>query len=222
MVSALYLALPATASAQMGGIGGMGGMGGMRGGMGGGMGRGGMRGGPPGRGSRKSPADMIKQRLHEANSLVFLLDHKKPLALTKPQEDSIKQYRKDVEQLQKPLFSSLKTVLGDGMARAPQGGPGGPGMRGGMGGRGGTARGTDPRDEGEEGPDGPGVGDVRFLPDTARALVARLEDIQQAYGDKARALLDPFQRQRADSIQSALLAEQRAKMQEQLERRRRG
>ena len=219
MAHALCLSVPATARAQIGGTGGM--RGGMRGGMGGGMGSG-MRGGPTGRGSRQSPTDMMKQRLHAANSLVFLLDHKKPLALTKPQQDSIKQYRKDVEQLQKPLFSSLKAVLGDGTAGAPWGGPGGPGMRDGMGGRGGAAGEADPRDDGEVGRDGPGIGDARFLPDTARALVTRLEDIQQAYGEKARALLDPSQRQRADSIQSAMLAAQRAKMREQLERRRRG
>jgi hypothetical protein len=52
--------------------------------------------------------------------------------------------------------------------------------------------------------------------------VTRLEDIQQSFGDRARALLDATQRQRADSIQSAVLETERAKMREQMERRRRG
>lgn len=196
---------PTAAYAQMGGVGGMGGMGGA-GGMQGGMGRGGMRGGPPGGGNRRSPADMMKERLKQANTLEFLLDHKKPLALTSRQQDSIKSYRKEVERLQKPLFASLSDVMGDAMMRGQRGAGAAPGQRGERGE--GDAEGGNPMD--------------RFLPDTAKVLVTRLEDIQQAFGDRARALLDATQRQRADSIQTVKLEAQRAKMREQMEQRRRG
>lgn len=207
MASLLSIGAPALAQAQMGGMGGMGGRRGGMGGMSGGVGRGGMRGGPRGGGGRTSPTDLVRQRLKQGNTLAFLLDHKKRLALTGLQQDSIKGYRKEVEHLQKPLFSLLDDVLGDGRTRGQRGDRG---MPGGVG-----------RDLGGE-EEGRGAGMDRFLPDTARALVARLEDIQQSFGDRARGLLDKTQQQRADSIQRSLFDAQRAKLREQMERRRRG
>ena len=130
IVPALALSLaaltPAILSAQMGGMGG--GMGG--GGMGGG--RGGGRGGPGGRGmgggSMKSPAAMARERLEKADPIEFLLDRKKPLELTKEQQESLKSLRKEMQRTQAPVFTVLDKLFGD---TSPRGGPPDGGMPGG-------------------------------------------------------------------------------------------
>lgn len=181
----------------------------MGGGMGGGMRGGGMRGrGGPGMGQRSSPTKRLRERLEESSTVAFLLDHKKPLALTKLQQDSLKAYRKDVERLQKPLFASLEQVLSEATTRGLRRGDGPP---------------PGAIDDGANG-GRPGALDD-LLPDSARTLLRRLEDVQQAYGERARAQLDATQRARADSIQSARLEAQRAeamKRREAVERRRGG
>lgn len=207
MVSMLGITLPIAVHAQTGGMGGMGGMGGGMGGMRGGGMRGG-RGGPPGAGKRRSPADLARERLENANTLAFLLDHRRPLRLTRMQTDSIKRYRKDVEQLQKPLFASLDDVMRGSMPRGPRGRA--PGMNDGM---------SDGMSDGRgDGPSGE-AGTDRLFPDTARTLLRRLEDIQQSYVDRAWAQLDSTQRRRADSIQTVRLQELREKARERMERR---
>ncbi|GAB1341627.1 hypothetical protein [Gemmatimonas sp.] len=194
-VSVLLASAPTLVHAQMGGMGGAGG-----------MGRGDMRGGrgaAPAAGNRRSPADMARERLKAANPLEFLLEHKKPLALSKAQQDSIKHYRKDVEQMQKPLFAALDDAMRSGTSAGGQRGAGGRpvgGMRNG-GASSGRMGDGDPEVEMAD----------RWLPDTARTLLKRLEDIQQAFGERARAQLHSNQLVRADSIQAVKLEEQRAK-----------
>jgi hypothetical protein len=63
-----------------------------------------------------------------------------------------------------------------------------------------------------------------MLPDTAKKVLDRLTDLQDAYRDRARAKLDTVQRVRVDSIQRALLAQQREKAEREraeMEKRRR-
>jgi hypothetical protein len=182
IVPALALSLaaltPAILSAQMGGMGG---------GMGGG--RGGGRGGPGGRGmgggSMKSPAAMARERLEKADPIEFLLDRKKPLELTKEQQESLKSLRKEMQRTQAPVFTVLDKLFGD---TSPRGGPPGGGMPG-------------------------GGASERTLPDTVRSVFAKLSDIQDSFRDRAREQLTATQRTRADSLQQVMLAEEREKRQ---------
>ncbi len=173
----------------------------MGGGMGGGSRGGGMggRGGPGmGGGSMPSPARMARQNLEKADPIRFLLDHKKPLELTKEQASSFKALRKDMHDAQKPLFKDLEHVFGAMSTRA-----------GGGGGR---------RGEPGEGPmtaGAPGGG----APDTVRAVIGRLSDIQDSFRDRAREQLTAEQRTRADSLQQVMLAKARATFETQREKR---
>ena len=172
------------------------GMGGMGGGMGGGR-RGGMGGGQGmgGGGSRSSPATMAKQTLEKNDPIAFLLDRKKPLSLSDPQKDSLKAFRKEMQRMQEPLFKDLDKIFSD---ETQQGGARG-GQRGGQSG-------------------GRGMG--AMLPDTAKTIVARLTDIQDAYRDRARGQLNDGQRHIGDSLMTALLDEERKKSEEERAKRR--
>ena len=170
-----------------------GGMGGMGGGMGGGRRGGGMGGQGMGGGSRRTPVAMVKENLEKNDPIAFLLDRKKPLTLTDAQKDSLKAFRKEMQRIQEPLFKDMEKIFAD---EAQQGGgePGG-GRRGGR-----------------------GMG--AMLPDTVKAIVARLTDIQDAYRDRARTQLNDGQRHIADSLMTALLDEERKKSEEERGRRR--
>ena len=199
---------PSVLSAQMGGGGGMGGgMGGGAGGRGGGMGG---RGGGMGGGSMKSPAAMARERLEQADPIEFLLHRKKPLELTKEQQDAFKSLRKEMQRTQAPLFKDLEKLFGEMPQRGGRGvgAPPGGGMGGGMGGGG---------RPGEERPNGgaPGGG----APDTVRAVLGKLSDIQDRFRDRAREQLTAEQRTRADSLQQVMLAEERAKFEKEREKR---
>ncbi|MBY0489488.1 MAG: hypothetical protein K2R93_06570 [Gemmatimonadaceae bacterium] len=175
--------VPSALLAQMGGMGGMGGM------RGGGMGRGGMGRGGMGGPRMESPAERARKTIEEGNPFTLLLEHKKPLQLSKAQQDTFKSYAKELKERQEPLFKTLDQLFGD--AR----GGGRPGSRGGM------------------------------LPDSAKTLLDRLVDIQDAYRDRAYATLDSTQRLRVDSIQNAIVQQQREKAEkerESFEKRRRG
>ena len=196
----------------MGGMGG-GGMGGGAGGRGGGMGG---RGGGTGGGSVKSPAAMAKERIEQADPIEFLLDRKKPLELTKPQQESFKDLRKEMQRTQAPLFKDLEKLFGDMPQRGGRGGgPPGGGMGGGMGGgAGGSGRGGGRPDDEQLG-GGPGGA----APDTVRAVLGKLSDIQDSFRDRAREQLTAEQRTRADSLQQVMLAEERAKFDKEREKR---
>lgn len=194
---------PVSLAAQMGGMGGgMGGMGGAPGGRGGGMGG---RGGPGMGGGMKSPAAMARERLEQSDPLAFLLDRKKPLALTKPQQESFKALRKEMQRMQAPLFKDLETLFGEMPRRGgmPGGGMPGGGMPGG--GRGATPSGGPP--------DG-------APSDTVRAVVGKLSDIQDSYRDRAREQLTAVQRTRADSLQQIMLEKERERFEKAREQRR--
>jgi hypothetical protein len=186
---------PAILSAQMGGMGGMGG-GGMVGGgsargrSGGGMGG---RGGPGVSGSMKSPAAMTRERIAQADPIEFLLDRKKPLELTKEQQESLKSLRKEMQRTQAPVFTELDKLFGD---TPPRAGPPGGGMPG-------------------------GGAPERALPDTVRTVIAKLSDIQDSFLDRAREQLTHTQRTRADSLQQVMLAEERATFEKEREKRQR-
>ena len=151
------------------------------------------RSGPGMGGSMKSPAALAKERIEQADPIEFLLDRKKPLELTKEQQDTFKSLRKEMRQTQAPLFKDLDKLFGE----VPQrGGRGGGPAGGGMGGR--MSGGT---------PGEMGAG----APDTVRAVLGKLSDIQDSFRDRAREQLTAQQRTRADSLQQAMLAEERAK-----------
>ncbi|QJR34003.1 hypothetical protein [Gemmatimonas groenlandica] len=183
---------PMALPAQMGGIGGGvggGGMGGGAGGRGGGMGA---RGGRGMGGGMKSPAAMARERLEQADPLEFLLDRKKPLELTKPQQESFKTLRKEMQRMQAPLFKDLETLFGDMPRReVPRGGG-----------------------RGDSGTPSGGA------PDTVRAVIGTLSDIQDSYRDRAREQLTPIQRTRADSLQQIMLAKARERFEKEREQRR--
>ena len=151
------------------------------------------RGGPGMGGSMKSPAALAKERIEQADPIEFLLDRKKPLELTKEQQDTFKSLRKEMRQTQAPLFKDLDKLFGDLPQRGGRGGgPPGGGMGGGM---------------GSGMPGGMGAG----APDTVRAVLGKLSDIQDSFRDRAREQLTAEQRTRADSLQQVMLAEERAK-----------
>jgi len=179
---------PTPLSAQTGGMGG-GGMGGGIGGRGDGMGG---RGGGMGGGSMMSPAAMARERLEKADPIEYLLDRKKPLELSREQQDTFKSLRKEMQRAQEPLFKDLDKLFGD----IPQ-----------RGGRGGGA----PPGGGE-----PSGGE----PDAVRVVIARISDMQDSFRDRAREQLNPAQRTRADSLQQMTLAEERAKLEKEREKRR--
>ena len=154
------------------------------------------RGGPGMGGSMKSPAAMAKERLEQADPIEFLLDRKKPLDLTKEQQDAFKSLRKEMQHTQAPLFKDLDKLFGD----MPQ-----------RGGRGGGRR------PGEEPPAGGPTGGG--APDTVRAVLGKLSDIQDSFRDRAREQLTAEQRTRADSLQQVMLAEERAKFEKDREKR---
>ena len=146
------------------------------------------RGGPGMGGSMKSPAAMAKERIEQADPIEFLLDREKPLELTKEQQDTFKSLRKEMRQTQAPLFKELDKLFGDQPQRGGRGGgPSGGSMGGSM-------------------PGGMGAG----APDTVRAVLGTLSDIQDSFRDRAREQLTAEQRTRADSMQP-MLAEERAK-----------
>lgn len=193
-------------------------MGGMGGGMGGGRRGGGGMGGQGMGGSRKTPASLVKENLEKSDPIAFLLDRKKPLSLSDVQRDSLKIFRKEMQHMQEPLFKDMDKVFTDLEKNGENGAEGGAGRRsggmgGGMGGgrrgggMGGGAMGGD-----DEGPDGGrGARLAAMLPDTAKTIVARLTDIQDAYRDRARGQLNDGQRHIADSLMTSILDEQRKK-----------
>ena len=179
-----------------------GGMGGMGGGMGGGAGRGGRGGGMGGGGmggSMKSPSQTLKQNMERTDPLKFLLDNKKPLSLTNAQRDTLKQYQKDMDELEKPVYKDLDKLVAD----MPGRGAGAMG-RGGMGGGAGRGRGGSNDSDSTSGRGRRGGAD-----DPIRALADKLTDIQDSFRDRARAQLDSTQRVKADSIENVWLAEMR-------------
>lgn len=187
--------------------------------MGGGR-RGGMGGGGMGGGSRRTPATMVKENLEKNDPIAFLLDRKKPLTLSDAQKDSLKAFRKEMQHMQEPLFKDMDKIFAD---EAQQGGAGQGGGRrgGGMGGGMGGGRGMPPGgDDGEGGGARGGRGMGAMLPDTAKVIVARLTDIQDAYRDRARAQLNDGQRHIADSLMTALLDDERKKNEEERAKRR--
>jgi hypothetical protein len=101
-----------------------------------------------------------------------------------------------MQEKQSPLFKTLDKLVGSTSAR-PSGQPSGP-----------------PPDE-SNGPPARGArgggGGGALLPDTAKVVLDRLADIQDAYRDRALAKLDNIQRQRVDSIQAATTAALREK-----------
>jgi len=143
---------------------------------------------------------MVKDNLEKNDPIAFLLDRKKPLTLSDAQKDSLKLFRKEMQRMQEPLFKDIEKIFAD---EAPQSG-GGPG-----GGPGGGRRGV-----------GMGGGKGAILPDTAKVIVARLTDIQEAYRDRARTQLNDGQRHIADSLLTALLDEERNKDEEERAKRR--
>lgn len=157
----------------------------------------------------KSPAETAKKNLEHNDPIKFLLDQKKPLALTNTQRDTLKFLQKEMKHMQEPLFKDMEKLTSDMAGRG--------GMRGGMGrgGRGGPSGGASGGDsEPPEG--GRGRGGV---PDTVRALVARLSDIQDAYRDRARTKLTDAQRTTADSLFDDMLAKDRKKAEDEREKR---
>ncbi len=213
------LSTPSRAAAQ-GGMGG--GIGGGMGGRGGGMGGRGGRGMGGDMGSRQSPVDAIKENLEHNDPLKFLLDHKKPLDLTKAQKDTIERYRNDMKDMQKPVYKDLERMAAEMPGRGGPGGGMGPpggmgGERGGGGARGrGQGRGAD-ADTTEAGGRGRGAPGGPF-----RELAAKLSDIQDAFRDRARAQLTAAQRTKADSLENAWLEAERKKAEEKREQQRRG
>ncbi len=148
------------------------------------------RGGPGMGGGMKSPAAMTKERIQQADPVEFLLDRKKPLELTKEQQDAFKSLRKEMQHMQAPLFKELDKLFGGMPPRGGRGGGSPP--AGGMGGG---------------------------APDTVRVVVGRLSDIQDSFRDRAREQLTALQRTRADSLQQVILAEERAKSEKEREKR---
>ncbi len=194
----------------------------MGGGMGGGRRGGGGMGGPSMGGSRKTPATLVKENLEKSDPIAFLLDRKKPLTLSDMQKDSLKIFRKEMQHMQEPLFKDMDKIFADQEKNGENGAEGGSGRRGGgmggggmgggrrgggMGGAGAGGAGGD--DEGADG--GRGARLAAMLPDTAKTIVARLTDIQDAYRDRARGQLNDGQRHIADSLMTAMLDEQRKK-----------
>lgn len=167
-------------------------------------------GGGMGGGSAKSPAAMAKERIKKADPIEFLLDRKKPLELTKEQQDVFKSLRKEMQRTQAPLFKDLDKLFGDMPQRggSPPGGGMGGGRGGGMGGGG---------RPGEDRPTGgaPGAG----ASDTVRAVLGMLSDIQDSFRDRAREQLTALQRTRADSLLQVILAEERAKSEKERDKR---
>jgi len=138
---------------------------------------------------------MVKETLEKNDPIAFLLDRKKPLSLSDPQKDSLKAFRKEMQRMQEPLFKDMDKIFAD---ETQQGG-----ARGNQGG-------------GQGGDRGMGA----MLPDTAKTIVARLTDIQDAYRDRARGQLNDGQRHIADSLMTALLDEERKKNEEERAKRR--
>lgn len=186
------------AQGGMGGMGGGMGGGGMGGGRrGGGMGGGGMGRGGGGGGERSGSAG-VKENLKQNDFIAFVLDHKKPLKISGLQEDSLKAYRKEMLFMQEPLFKDIDKLMSGG-AR-------------GMGGMGGD------RGGGEAGsPRGARGGADGGPQDSVRTLISRLNDIQDAYRDRAKTRLDAGQAHLADSLQTVWLAEQRDKQAKKME-----
>lgn len=182
----------------------------MGGGMGGGR-RGGGMGGPGMGGSRKTPASLVKENLENSDPIAFLLDRKKPLTLTDMQKDSLKIFRKEMQHMQEPLFKDMDKIFTDLEKNGDNGLESGSGRRGGGmgGGRRGGGMGAGGTDDGPDG--GRGARLAAMLPDTAKTIVARLTDIQDAYRDRARGQLSDGQRHIADSLMTAILDEQRKK-----------
>ncbi len=151
----------------------------------GGGGRGGGMGGPGmGGGNRQSPATVVKENLEKNDPIAFLLDRKKPLALSGTQKDSLKVLRKEMQHTQEPLFMEMDKLFAEARQQ-----------------RGGRRIGA-------------------MLPDTARALMGQLTDIQDAYRDRARGQLSEGQRHVADSLMTSFLEEQRKKDENDRTRRR--
>jgi hypothetical protein len=89
-------------------------------------------------------------------------------------------------------------------------------MGGGMGGgAGGSGRGAGGSGEDQPGGGPPGGG----APDTVRAVLGKLSDIQDSFRDRAREQLTAEQRTRADSLQQVMLAEERAQFEKDREKR---
>lgn len=199
--------------------------------MGGGRRGGGMGGGPGMGGARRSPAAMLKENLEANDPIAFLLDRKKALLLTDLQKDSLKTYRKEMQRMQEPLFKDVEKQFTDiaaqgGAGRGGEMGSGGSGRRGGGmggggmggGGMGGGGMGGGSRGGGDDaGGMGRGMG---AMPDTVKSLITRLNDIQDAYRDRARTQLNESQRHSADSMMTIMLEEQRKKADDERARRR--
>ncbi len=161
----------------------------------------------------KSPLQTLKDNMERTDPLKFLLDHKKPLSLTNTQRDTIKKYQKDMDDLEKPVYKDLEKLVADMPGRS------GGGMgRGGMGGGGGAGRGRGGVDDGDS---TSGRGRRGGANDPMRALADKLTDIQDSFRDRARAQLDSTQRVKADSIETAWLAEMRKQNAEERTKRRR-
>ena len=85
------------------------------------------RGGPGGRGGfgqRVSPAATLKDNLEHNDPVAFLLDRKKPLALSGTQRDSLKVFRKEMRRRQEPLFKDMEGLAADREQQGARGGRG--------------------------------------------------------------------------------------------------
>jgi len=155
--------------------------------------------GPGAMGRMPSPADEIRRNLEASDGLRFLLDHRKPLEMTRAQRDTLERYRDDQSAMQKPVYRELEKLVSDRPMGAPGGGRGGP-----EGGRRGAP------DGGGRGPESGGRGPAAS--DTVRALANRLADIQSAFRDRARQQLTATQRTKADSLELIWLEKERKRL----------
>lgn len=162
------------------------------------------RGGPGGRGGFgqiKSPAATLKDNLEHNDPVAFLLDRKKPLALSGAQRDSLKFFKKEMRRQQEPLFKEMEGLATNRQEQAARGGRG----------RGGRSNGRGPDGGGGDGASGRGGdrGARAGASDTMRVLIDRLTDIQDAYGERARTQLSLSQRAKADTLMEQFLADER-------------
>ncbi|MDQ6612800.1 MAG: hypothetical protein M3Y64_10235, partial [Gemmatimonadota bacterium] len=135
----------------------------------------------------ESPDKRIKSEYEASDPVQFLLHHDKQLQLEKSQKDSLKSLHKELDALQKPIFSDVEKIVSDAQKDRQQG-----------------------RDTGDD-PDtraGGGRGG-RGIPESVRALLVKLTDIQSAFNDRARAHLSDGQRHIADSLKTIYDAELR-------------
>ena len=177
-------------------------------------------------GAGQSPVQSLRENLEHTDPLKFLLDRKKPLALTKPQKDTLERYRNDMKDAQKPVYQDLEKLVAESPRGGGQGGGLGGGLGGGMGGGGmgsggGGARGRRGGGDGNDADTTAGGGRGRgAMGGPMRDLAAKLSDIQDSFRDRARAQLTGPQRVVADSLEKSWLEEERKQIEDKRESQR--